>query len=361
MNEKIKNVLKSILDSGYEAYVVGGFVRDYILGMESYDVDISTNAEPKTIKEIFNLASSTDDNYGSVDIKDKLYSYEITTFRKEILYENRKPVELEFVQDIEEDSKRRDFTINALYMTIDGKIIDLVDGLKDIDLKVIRCIGKISDKMIEDPLRMLRAIRFSSLLDFEIEKTLYQYIKQNKELIMTLSYNRKKEELDKMFKSQNLIKGIDLIKDANLEGVLNIKIGDIKPCSNYLGIWAQIDFSEDYPFTSKEKETINSIKKVLEYGIIDSIVLYQYGLYVSIIAGEILGYNKAFVSDIYKDMPIYSQKDIMINAEEIIELLNVEPSEIISRVFQDLEINILHNNLNNTKEEIEKYIVKNWK
>lgn len=361
MNEKIKIILNKIIDSGYEAYVVGGFVRDYILGRESFDVDISTNAEPKTIKEIFNLNSSTEVNYGSVTIKDKLYSYEITTFRKELMYDNRKPVKLEFVQDIEIDIKRRDFTINGLYMDTNGKIIDLVDGLKDIDLKIIRCIGKISDKMLEDPLRMLRAIRFSSLLDFEIESNLFQFIKQNKELIITLSYNRKKEELDKIFKSKNLLKGINLIKDANLESVLNIKIGDIKPCSNYLGVWAQIEASDEYLFTNKEKETINSIKKVLEYKTIDSIVLYQYGLYVGIIAGEILGYQKAFVSDIYKNMPIYSQKDILINGEQIIELLNIEPSEIISRILQDLELNILHGNLNNDEDSIKKYIIDNWK
>lgn len=361
MNEKIKLVLNRIIDSGYEAYIVGGFVRDYILGIESYDVDISTNAEPKIVKEIFNLSSSTEDNYGSVCIKDKLYSYEITTYRKELSYENRKPIELEFVQDITEDIKRRDFTINGLYMNIEGKIVDLVDGLKDIDLKIIRCIGSIHDKMLEDPLRMLRAIRFSSLLDFEIESNLYQYIKQNKELIITLSYNRKKEELDKIFKSKNLLKGIGLIKDANLENVLDLKIEDIKYCSNYLGVWAQIEVTDDYPFTNKEKEIINTIKKVLEYGTIDSIVLYQYGLYVAVIAGEILGYQKAFISDIYKNMPIYSQKDIMINGEEIMRLLNIEPSSIISRIIQDLEINILHNNLNNNKEEIEKYIIDNWK
>lgn len=361
MNERIKTVLNKIIETGYEAYIVGGYVRDYILGIESYDIDISTNAEPKIIKEIFNLGTSTEDNYGSITIKDKLYSYEITTYRKELVYENRKPLEFEYADNLETDIIRRDFTINALYMDINGKIIDLVDGIKDIDLKIIRSIGKISDKMVEDPLRMLRAIRLSSLLDFEIESNLWQFIKQNKELIITLSYNRKKEELDLIFQNSNLLKGIELIKDASLESVLNIKIDNVRPCSNYLGIWAQIDFSDEYPFTAKEKETINFIKKVIQYGIIDSIVLYQYGLYIGIIAGEILGYQKAFISEIYKDMPIYSQKDIMIDAEGIINLLNVKPGEIISRVLEDLELNILHNNLNNTKEDIEKYIIENWK
>ena len=360
MNEKIRLVLNKIKEKGFEAYLVGGFVRDYFLGRETYDVDIATNALPKDIIEIFNLNTSTEDNYGSISFKDKTYNYEITTYRKDVSYESRKP-EVEFVNDIKIDVQRRDFTINSLYMDVDGNIIDELNGIEDLNNKIVRCIGKIHDKMVEDPLRILRTIRFATLLDFRIEENLYFYIKQNKELISTLSYTRKKEELDKIFKSKNVLRGIEIIKSLGIEKYLDIKINNVIPCKNYLGIWAQIEASTKYPFNNLELDIIEKLKKVLKYGIIDNIVLYQYGLFVSVIAGEILGYPKSYISEIYKDMPIYNSKDIVLNGEDIMKILNIEPSEKISRIYEDLELNILHNNLKNEYEELKDYIIKNWK
>lgn len=362
MNNKIKIVLEKIINNSFTAYVVGGFVRDYLLGRETYDVDISTSAEPKDIREIFDLNNASDDNYGSVFLKDKLYNYDITTFRKELKYVNRKPIEYQFVDSIEEDIKRRDFTINALYMDIDGNIHDEVEGQKDLEDKIIRVVGSIEDKMIEDPLRLLRAIRFASTLDFKLESNLETYIKQNKQLIQTLSYNRRKEELDKIFKSQNYLSGIELIKKLNLCDVLEIKIENpITETMDSLGIWAQIEFSKEYPFTNIEKENIDNIKKIINYGIIDNIVLYEYGLYTSIIAGEILGFNRSYISDIYKNLPIYSVKDIRINGDDIIEILGIDPSSKVKDIIYDIEINILNNILENNYDTLKKYILDNWR
>jgi len=362
VNIKIKNVLSKLEEKGFKAYIVGGFVRDYLLGIASYDVDIATSAQPKDIKEIFDLSSSTDDNYGSVYFKDSLYNYDITTFRTEEKYENRKPVQFNYIDSIEEDVKRRDFTINALYMDSEGNIIDLVDGKKDLENKIIRVVGDIDTKMIEDPLRMLRAIRFSSLLEFEIDANLYSYIRRNKQLIRTLSSTRKKAELDAIFNDQNKLKGINLIKDLNLEEELEIKIPeDIKIVDRDLGIWAQIMYSSNYQFKNNDLSKIEDIKKVVSYGIIDNIVLYECGLYVCMIAGEILGISMSYISDIYKNMPIYSVKDIVINGNDIMEILNLEPSEKIKDIIFDLEINILNNNLANEEEELKAYLIKNWR
>lgn len=362
VNIKIKNVLLKLEEKGFKAYVVGGFVRDYILGNASYDVDIATSAQPKDIKEIFDLNSSTDDNYGSVYFKDSLYNYDITTFRSEKKYEDRKPVEFDYIDSIEEDVKRRDFTINALYMDSEGNIIDLVEGQKDIENKTIRVIGDIEAKMIEDPLRMLRAIRFSSLLEFEMDANLYNYIRRNKQLIRTLSFTRKKEELDAIFNDQNKLRGISLIKDLGIEDELEIKIPkDIKIVARELGIWAQITYSTNYQFKNNDLSKIEDIKRVVSYGIIDNIVLYECGLYVCMIAGEILDIPMSYISDIYKNLPIYSVKDITINGNDIMEILHLEPSEKIKDIIFDLEINILNNNLKNEPEELKAYLIKNWR
>lgn len=362
MNDKIKNVLTKLEDNGFSAYIVGGFVRDYLLGTETFDVDIATSAKPKDVKQIFDLNNSTDENYGSVYLKDKLYNYDITTYRKELKYENRKPVEYEYIDTIEEDILRRDFTINSLYMDSDGKIYDKVDALKDLEEKRIRMIGNIQDKMTEDPLRILRAVRFAATLNFELENNLKIFIKQNTQLLRTLSYTRKKEELDKIFASTNSLTGLKLIKELNLEKDLEFTIPTaIASSINSIGIWSQLEISGNYNFSNSEKDTIEKIKKIVNYGIIDSIVLYEYGLFPSIIAADILNINRNNVSDIYKNMPIYTNKDIKINGEDIINLLNITPGEIVKDIIHDLEINILNGQIKNNKEDLEKYILDNWR
>lgn len=361
MNEKIKNILKKLNDKGYEAYVIGGFVRDYIIGRETYDVDIATSATPKEVKEIFELVNSNDENYGHVIFKDSLYNYDITTFRKEDNYTNRHPDSVEFIDSFIEDAKRRDFTINSIYMDITGKIYDPYKGMEDIDNKIIRCIGDIEKKISEDPLRILRAIRFSALLDFKLEDKLAEFIKNNKKLIKELSFTRKKQELDSIFKSANKISGISYIRKLDLFDELGIYYDRIIYTDDYLGIWAQIEFSEEYNFKTLELDKIKHIKNVINYGIIDNIILYHEGLYPCIVASDILGYSHAYISDLYKQLPIYSINDIDIDGNDIMNELNVEPGEHIKDIIHDIELNILNGLLENNKEEIIKYINKNWR
>ena len=360
MNEEIKSVLTKITDQGYKAYVVGGYVRDYILGIESYDIDIATNALPTELNELFD---NVDNNmYGGLSFSKGDYNFDITTFRSEVTYEDRRPTEFNYIDTVEEDVVRRDFTINSLYMDSDGNIIDIYNGQDDINNRIIRCIGNIKDKMVEDPLRILRALRFKIVLDFELEENLLTFIKQNKDLINSLSYSRIKEELDYIIKSSNRVKGLNYLKELKLEDVLEINIPDeVDDSEAPLCIWAQLDFSPEYPFTKSELSTINDIKSIVSYGIIDNIILYKYGLYVSQLAGDILNISDSFISEIYKELPIYSSKDIDISGDEIIELLHIEPSGIIKDIYRDLETVILNNKLNNNKEEIKKYILDNWR
>lgn len=362
MNNKIRNILLKLCEDGNEAYVVGGYVRDYLLGRETYDIDIATNLEPKEVVAKLNLNTSTDDNYGTIRFKDSIYNYDITTFRIENKYIDRKPVDIEYTNSMYEDASRRDFSINTMYMDMDSKIYDIYNGKQDLDDKIIKVVGSINDKMIDDPLRLLRAIRFAALLDFEIDEKLYNYIKQNKQLIRTLSYTRKKEELDKIFSCPNNKKGIKLIKELGLEDVLDIKINnELLDSSNLYGIWAQIEIDEEYNFSIKELDLIKKIKNILQYGLIDNVVLYQYGLYPSIIAGEMLEVEKSYISEIYKNLPIYSLKDIKLSGDDIIEILEIEPSEKIKNILQDIELNILNNKLENNYDELKNYILENWR
>lgn len=258
MKRIIKNILKTLEDNGYEAYLVGGFIRDKILHIKSFDIDICTNAKPEDLEKLFNIKVN---DYGSLSFKLNKYSIDITTFRKELEYQKRKPIKIEYVDTLEEDIKRRDFTINAICMNSKGKIIDLVNGLDDIHNKTIRIIGDASPKLQEDPLRILRAIRLATILDFKIEDKLFKSIKDNNKLVLTLSPYRKRCELDKILSSKNFKKGLELLKDTGILSLLNISYDNIKYTKNILGMYAQLNIGCDLEFTKEEKRNIININE----------------------------------------------------------------------------------------------------
>lgn len=360
MNKNIKEKLEKFINKGYKAYVVGGYVRDHLLGNESFDVDIATNALPKEVIDILDLDSFTNDTYGSLYFEEGKYNFDITTFRKELSYESRKPTEYEYIDNIEEDVVRRDFTINSLYMDIDDNIIDLVDGEADLNNKIIRMVGDINTKCKEDPLRILRAIRFYTILGFKLEDNLYNYIKDNTYLVSILSNERIKEELDLILENDNKLEGIKIIKELGLDKALNLEIpDDIKYTSSYIGMYYQI--KNNLVFTKNEKDILERIDKIIKYGIIDNITLYQYGLFACSIAGELLDVDQSAISNEYKELPIYNRSDIDITGNDIINILNIEPGEKIEEVLSDIEINILYNKLDNDLNTISDYVYKNWR
>ncbi len=192
-------VLKEINEAGYEAYFVGGSVRDLLLNRHIHDVDIATSAYPMEIKQIFKKTIDTGIKHGTVTVLYEGESYEITTFRTESGYQDfRRPDHVTFVQNLSEDLKRRDFTINALAMDVDGNIIDHFDGLGDLEKHLIRAVGKAENRFHEDALRMMRAVRFMSQLQFTLEPETEQAISDNHELLSKISVERIRDEFVKM-------------------------------------------------------------------------------------------------------------------------------------------------------------------
>lgn len=256
MNNDVKYILTSLNDNGYEAYIVGGYVRDYLLNIKSDDYDICTSAKEDDLKKLFNIVEC---NYGSCKINYNDKIYEVTTFRKDINYlNNRKPEKIEYVDNLSEDLQRRDFTINTICMDKEGNIIDLLDGKKDIDNKIIKVVGDTDLKIKEDALRILRAVRFATTLNFRLDDDLYKAIKKYGYLVKNLSFYRKRQELDKIFLSDNIDYGIQLLKELGLDEYLEIKL-DFKK-TDLLGIWAQIN-NMNYPFTKNEMNIINEYRK----------------------------------------------------------------------------------------------------
>lgn len=357
-------LLKKLTEHSYKAYIVGGFVRDYIMGIESNDIDINTDATPKQIREIFTDSCLHNEDYGSVTVIYKGIRFEITTFRKELTYiNNRKPVEIEYINNLYEDLIRRDFTINTLCMDQDGNIIDMLEGKKDIDDKIIRTVGDSSAKFEEDTLRILRAIRFATILNFKLSDEVKEGILKTKELLHNLSYYRKKEELDKIFTSPNYKNGIKLLLELGLDKELEItNLSNVldSNTSSLIGIWSILNVTDKYPFNKNELDLIKNINKAINLDNIDSLNLYKYGLYVNSVAGEIKNIDIKTITEKYVDLPIKSRKDIDIDSNTIMELLDKKPGKYLKNIYSDLEEKIINKELINNREEICKYIKEKY-
>ena len=178
-------------------------------------------------------------------------------------------------------------------MDKDGKIIDLLNGKKDIHKKIIRSVGDPNYKMKEDSLRILRAIRFATEFKFKIEEPLKKAIIDNKDLLKKLSYERKKEELNKIFNSDNKKYGVRLIKELGLESVLELSnIDNVLLTKDPIGLWATIIKGDTYPFTKYEKEIIREVNELLEKDLNDIFNLYKYGPYIISICCDLKKLNK---------------------------------------------------------------------
>lgn len=208
MYQESLEILKKINELGYEGYIIGGYSRDKYLNIENTDIDICTNMLPSIIKDNFNVTK--DNGYGSLIIDDK---FEITTYRKDIYMNSRFP-EIEYVNSLEEDIKRRDFTINTLCIDLNGNYVDKLNAINDLNNKIIKTVKYADISFKEDPLRIIRALRFKIDLDFELDNDIIESIKLNKELLKTISKTRIEKELTK-------IKNVDKIY------IIDEYIGDV--------------------------------------------------------------------------------------------------------------------------------------
>lgn len=360
MNETIQKVLEKIESNGFEAYIVGGFVRDHLLNIPTCDVDICTNALPKDIAKIFPNSLVSDVEYGAVRLTNSKYTFDITTYREEFKYTNRRPTKINYVDNLMTDIVRRDFTINSLCMNKKGEIIDLLNSLPDIKKKIIKIIGNPNEKLKQDPLRILRALRLAITLNFSIEKNSLKAIKKNIKLIKKLSYKRKLDEMNIILNSPNAIRGLKLLKNLNVLKYLEISFPkNIVYVDSLLGMWSQLEFNNQYPFTKNELNSIKRIREIISYGKIDNNILFKYGLYDCLVAGNILRIDKETINLMFHQLPIHNFKDINITSQEIIELLSIKPSVIIKEIFNDLKNAIFTNKVINENEDLKKYIIEN--
>lgn len=244
---KVRYIINKIYQNNYEAYIVGGCVRDAILGFEPNDYDITTSASPNTIQEIFKdfkcIETGIEHGTVSVVIEDEIF--EITTYRIEGEYkDHRRPDKVDFTDRLEEDLKRRDFTINAMAYNEKKGLIDLFGGKEDLNNKIIKTVGNPYDRFNEDGLRMIRAIRFSSKLNFTIEKETLKAIYDKSFIINNISLERITDEFTKIILSDKP-ENIKYLFETKLLKYLNISneddIGKLKQFYNEIVILKKIN------------------------------------------------------------------------------------------------------------------------
>jgi len=215
----VKHIIDVLMENGYEAYAVGGCVRDSILGRVPGDWDITTSALPMQVKGLFRRTVDTGIQHGTVTVMLGRNGYEVTTYRIDGKYEDsRHPESVEFTPKLEEDLKRRDFTINAMAYNDEHGIVDIFDGVGDLQRKIIRCVGNAHDRFDEDALRILRAVRFSAQLGFGIEENTAGAAKELAVNLKRISSERIHTEFNKMLKSAHP----DYFSVADAIGIMEI-------------------------------------------------------------------------------------------------------------------------------------------
>lgn len=225
--EKVKYIINRIMEAGYEAYAVGGCIRDSLLGRTPEDWDITTSASPYEIKEIFKYTLDTGIKHGTVTVMLEREGFEVTTYRIDGEYEdNRHPREVTFTSNLMEDLKRRDFTVNAMAYNEQEGLVDAFEGMKDIQRKMIRCVGSPIERFSEDALRMMRAVRFSAQLGYEIEKETKEAISALAGDLKNISAERIQTELVKLILSPHP----DYLQTAYETGITAVILPEFDVC-----------------------------------------------------------------------------------------------------------------------------------
>ena len=376
------SVLEKIKSAGYEAYFVGGSVRDALLNRQIHDVDIASSAYPEEIKQIFPYTIDVGIEHGTILVlmgKEQSEQYEVTTFRTESTYTDyRRPDAVDFVRDLGEDLKRRDFTINAFAMDTDGTIIDRFDGLTDLKEKRIRAVGQATERFNEDALRIMRAMRFSASLDFDIEKQTLKAMKDKSHLLEKISIERSFIELDKLLMADSWKKGIkilleteaykylpDLQADALEKLLSNITDDFIFQTSEQA--WATLligyekinvkSFLKKWKVSNDFMKTVSELVQAYHLSEWDLSALYRFGkANLELVEHLKVAQGKNIDSDLLdrldEELQIHDKSEIVVSGNALIQELNIKAGPQLGQILKSIEENIVENKLNNDKDEI---------
>src|SRR5205809_6221322 len=231
MEEAARKVAARLRDDGHIAYFSGGCVRDMVRGLAPKDYDIATDARPEVVQRIFPRTYAVGAHFGVIIVLDNDFQFEVATFRSDEAYiDGRHPTAVHFSSP-KEDAQRRDFTINGIfYDPVAEEVIDFVGGRADIAAKLVRAIGDAAQRFAEDRLRMLRAVRFATVLGYKIDSQTWDALVANAASVNKISAERIREELARIFLSPNRMRGWDLLDSSGLMRAILPEIDAMKGC-----------------------------------------------------------------------------------------------------------------------------------
>ena len=379
-------VLRQLEQAGYEAYFVGGSIRDLILNRPIHDIDIATSAYPEEVKRLFPKTIDTGIKHGTVTVLNDGASYEITTFRTESGYQDfRRPDHVTFVQNLAEDLKRRDFTINALAMNRAGEVIDLFNGLGDLQKHLIKAVGDPMKRFHEDALRMMRAVRFMSQLNFDLESQTKEAVSDLHQLLSKISVERIRDEFVKMGTGINSRDAFKIF----LQTKLSESVPDFAGKSDLLAIYPKLKFNpsmetslwsiiiillkisddqiarfmRDWKNSNAMTEKVRKIVTLFDLiseKLPSDLELFNAGkdvLLNTIDVAHILGQpiNSEALVDRYTALPIKSMSELAVDGQFLIAN-GIKPGPKLGQILNEIKQKVISGELANSKDDIQDYL-----
>ncbi|MBT2693245.1 CCA tRNA nucleotidyltransferase [Bacillus sp. ISL-55] len=381
-------VLKLIENAGYEAYFVGGSVRDHILGREISDVDIATSALPEELKRIFPKTTDVGIEHGTILAHYKGEHYEITTFRSEENYTDfRRPDKVSFIRSLNEDLQRRDFTMNAMAMDKEGNIIDPFAGKEAINKKEIVTVGNPDERFGEDALRMLRAVRFQSQLSFSIGKQTLESLTNYCHLLENIAVERKTVEFEKLLKGPGRSEAVQLLGNS---GMIQFLPGLKGHCDEVIRFsrhlkedfqlqesWVLLVFElglkdkkiED--FLREWKLPVQRIKRIKQIHALllhrlenewDLEAVYKAGLENAISAEIVFASLQDIVGstdeirELHERLPIKHRKELNVTGNDVMGWLDKQPGPWLREFLEEIERSVIYGIVPNEKEKIKEWL-----
>ncbi|WP_414054962.1 CCA tRNA nucleotidyltransferase [Macrococcus equi] len=396
LNQATKNlfyaaqaVIHHIESQGYKAYIVGGAVRNILLDKPVNDIDITTNCLPEEIINIFDRTIPVGIEHGTVLVLWEEYQFEITTFRKDGDYhDHRRPDQVYFVSDLKSDLKRRDFTINALAIDESGEIIDYFEGQDDLLQKNIRAVGDAEQRFQEDALRMIRAIRFQSVLNFDIEENTLNAIHKLSPMVEHVSIERIVIEFKKMIEGTGNSKALQIFYQEMYRYIPFFKClkNDLKKYQIhhattfeiYLGYIIFCETNEcikrlpNLKISNQEKNLIKTYADIFRYfnfpgySIRQFVYRYEINLIKDVlkfIHHEKLDLNNMIDIQLLKEnyhlLPIHSRSELAINGHDLMIHLGKKQGAWLKQTLEDIENEVIEGRLTNNREKILEWTKQN--
>ncbi|MGT2754075.1 CCA tRNA nucleotidyltransferase [Streptococcus ovis] len=377
-------ILNKLQSAGYEAYFVGGSVRDAILGRPIHDVDIATSAYPEETKSVFQRTVDVGIEHGTVLVLHHQHEYEITTFRTEDVYvDYRRPSQVSFVRSLDEDLKRRDFTVNAFALNQSGEVIDQFDGLTDLQQYLLRAVGVASERFNEDALRIMRGFRFAATLDFDIETETFQAMRETAPLLEKISVERIFIEFDKLLLARFWRKGFQKLIEAKAYNFLP----EMKQKGTELTALLE-RLKEDFCFQTSEQawamllialevkdvrgflrkwKTSNDFQKTVSHLVevyrireeasADKWLCYKYGLDNLLLVEDLrqaqgLSVETESIQALDASLQIHDKHELVVNGATLMQEFGIKPGPQLGKLLTTIEEAIVWGQIENQKEAI---------